>query len=324
MTKTANDFFTLENEVSKLSEVENEVSELKRKCFEFEFDYSKILPTNDLIFKRIFWNKDHPDILICFLNAVLKREDPITSVELISTEFDNQFILDHGIRMDLLGRTNNGELLNIEMQKKNNGDMYKRTLYYWAKLYYSQLPKGEKYGVLNPVIVINILDFNLFKDNRCHRSIVLKDNDTNEEYLDRMLDMHFVELRKRENINNNDALRAWMEFLKSPNSASVNNKKEIIPEIEKAKDVYNEAIADPEEQAKIRAIEKAESDKATEIGFAEAKGIAKGLAEGKKEGLAEGEHKKAIETAKNFLKMGLSIEQVAQGTGLSIDEIKKL
>ena len=47
MTKTTNDFFTLENEVSKL----------KSKCFEFEFDYSKILPTNDLIFKRIlyFW-----------------------------------------------------------------------------------------------------------------------------------------------------------------------------------------------------------------------------------------------------------------------------
>ena len=298
MAKTTNDFFTL--------------------------DYSKILPTNDLIFKRIFWNKDHPDILICFLNAVLKREDPITSVELISTEFDNQFILDHGIRMDLLGRTNNGELLNIEMQKKNNGDMYKRTLYYWAKLYYSQLPKGEKYGVLNPVIVINILDFNLFKDNRCHRNIVLKDNETNEEYLDRMLDMHFVELRKREHINNNDALRAWMEFLKSPNSASVNNKKEIIPEIEKAKDVYNEAIADPEEQAKIRAIEKAESDKATEIGFAEAKGIAKGLAEGKKEGLAEGEHKKAIETAKNMLLSNLSIELVSKCTGLSVEEIKRL
>ena len=290
MTKTTNDFFTL--------------------------DYSKILPTNDLIFKRIFWNKDHPDILICFLNAVLKREDPITSVEIISTEFDNQFILDHGIRMDLLGRTNNGELLNIEMQKKNNGDMYKRTLYYWAKLYYSQLPKGEKYGVLNPVIVINILDFNLFKDNRCHRNIVLKDNETNEEYLDRMLDMHFVELRKREHINNNDALRAWMEFLKSPNSASVNNKKEIIPEIEKAKDVYNEAIADPEEQAKIRAIEKAESDKATEIGFAEAKGIAKGL--------AEGEHKKAIETAKNLLSMGLTFEQISKATGLTVEEIKEL
>lgn len=31
-----------------------------------------------------------------------------------------------------------------------------------------------------------------------------------------------------------------------------------------------------------------------------------------------------IEMAKNFLKMGLSIEQIAEGTGLSIEEIKKI
>ena len=42
------------------------------------------------------------------------------------------------------------------------------------------------------------------------------------------------------------------------------------------------------------------------------------------DGMSQGEHKKAIETAKKFLAMGLSIEQVADGTGLSIDEIEKL
>ena len=36
------------------------------------------------------------------------------------------------------------------------------------------------------------------------------------------------------------------------------------------------------------------------------------------------EHKKAIETAKNFLKMGLSIEQVASGTGLTVEELRVL
>ena len=41
---------------------------------------------------------------------------------------------------------------------------------------------------------------------------------------------------------------------------------------------------------------------------------------GKKEGLQQ----KAIETAKNFLKMGLTIEQVANGTGLSIETITEL
>ena len=42
------------------------------------------------------------------------------------------------------------------------------------------------------------------------------------------------------------------------------------------------------------------------------------------EAKAEGEHKKAIETALKFKKMGLPLEQIAEGTGLTIDEIEKL
>ena len=55
--------------------------------------------------------------------------------------------------------------------------------------------------------------------------------------------------------------------------------------------------------------------------------MAWGLAEfdaeqrGYKEGVSDGEHQAKIETAKKFLTMGISIEQVAQGTGLSIEEV---
>ena len=42
------------------------------------------------------------------------------------------------------------------------------------------------------------------------------------------------------------------------------------------------------------------------------------------EGLLKGAKEKAIETAKNFLKMGLSLEQVSQGTNLSLEEVKQL
>ena len=41
-------------------------------------------------------------------------------------------------------------------------------------------------------------------------------------------------------------------------------------------------------------------------------------------GIQQGEYQKAIETAKKFLTMRLSLEQISQGTGLSIDEIKNL
>ena len=53
-------------------------------------------------------------------------------------------------------------------------------------------------------------------------------------------------------------------------------------------------------------------------------GIAIGEERGISLGITQGEHKKAIETAKKFLSMGLSVEQVADGTGLSIEEIEKL
>jgi hypothetical protein len=45
---------------------------------------------------------------------------------------------------------------------------------------------------------------------------------------------------------------------------------------------------------------------------------------GWKKGREEGEEKKAFEVARNFLKMGLPLDQIAQGTGLSIEEISGL
>ena len=45
---------------------------------------------------------------------------------------------------------------------------------------------------------------------------------------------------------------------------------------------------------------------------------------GLKEGITQGAEQKAIETAKNLLSLGDSIEKVAQVTGLEFDEVKSL
>ena len=49
-----------------------------------------------------------------------------------------------------------------------------------------------------------------------------------------------------------------------------------------------------------------------------------GLREGMEKGLLAGERKKAIETAKNFLKKNISAEIIAECTGLSLEEVKRL
>ena len=46
--------------------------------------------------------------------------------------------------------------------------------------------------------------------------------------------------------------------------------------------------------------------------------------EGRSEGFAEGSYKKAIETAKAFKRLGFDIAKIAEGTGLSKEEIEKL
>ena len=53
-------------------------------------------------------------------------------------------------------------------------------------------------------------------------------------------------------------------------------------------------------------------------------GREEGIEEGREQGRAEGGHKKAIETAQNLTNMGLSDEQIAQATGLPLEQVKNL
>ena len=53
-------------------------------------------------------------------------------------------------------------------------------------------------------------------------------------------------------------------------------------------------------------------------------GFTAGLQTGLQQGLERGAYQKALKTAKNLLSMGLSPEQVAQGTNLPLDVVLEL
>ena len=63
-------------------------------------------------------------------------------------------------------------------------------------------------------------------------------------------------------------------------------------------------------------------DTAKREGIAEGKEI--GMKEGMEKGMEKGMNQKALEIAKNMLAMGLSAEQVAKATQLSLEIIKNL
>ena len=86
----------------------------------------------------------------------------------------------------------------------------------------------------------------------------------------------------------------------------------------KSKEVINMLIAEYDYDVDI-AVQREEE---REIALQE--GIAQGEAKGFSEGISEGSYQKALETAKNLLGLGLSIENIAQATGLSKQEVEAI
>ena len=86
-------------------------------------------PKMDFVFKNIFGNDNNPQILISFLNATLKPKYKITAVEIKNTDMNKAYIDDKFSRLDIKATTSNDEIINIEIQLKNEFNMIKRSLY---------------------------------------------------------------------------------------------------------------------------------------------------------------------------------------------------
>lgn len=192
-------------------------------------------PKMDFIFKKIFGSEENKDILISFLNSTIKGNDEIIEVYLNNTDIEKEFINDKFSRLDIKATTNNNEVINIEIQLKNEYNMTQRTLYYWSKLYESQLKSGTNYAIFNRTICINILNFKYLKHDKFHSAFRLKDMDTNEDLTD-IEEIHFIEIPKlSDNSDEKDMLSAWIEFLKNPDSEKVRKLEDNVQEIRHAK-----------------------------------------------------------------------------------------
>ena len=272
-------------------------------------------PKMDFVFKNIFGSEKHPNILISFLNATLKPKDLITEVEIKNTDLNKGYIEDKFSRLDVKATTSNNEIINIEIQLKNEYNMIKRSLYYWSKLYSEQLNEGEDYSILKRTICINILNFKYLKTRKFHSAYRLKEIYSNEELTD-VAEIHFIEIPKLEDgSDEKDMLVPWIEFLKDPESEKVRNLEMSIEEIRQAKDELIKMSNDDTQRELYEMRAKTLKDKISALNEAERKGIQKGI--------QEGEKKKAIEIAKSLLDV-LDVQTISLKTGLSVDEINKL
>jgi len=275
-------------------------------------------PKSDVVFKILFGNPKHPRLLLHLLNAVVETSSPITHVDIKKTELTPEFLGQRGVRLDILAKTSEGCLINIELQKQDEHNMIHRSMFHWSKLFSGQAVVSERYEDLKRTICINILNFSLFKDKRFWHKHFVTDSETNERLTD-LLELHFLEVPKVRKLPTKSPIMFWLEFINDPNSKKIEHMYETEAVYQEARVAYRRAIADPEVQELIRIRDKAEKD------YFDA--LARRQEKGEKIG-AEREQKKAkaekIESAKKMISKGLSIEDISDFTGLSIEEIKKL
>ncbi|OCL26596.1 hypothetical protein U472_11470 [Orenia metallireducens] len=291
-------------------------------------------PKVDFVFKQIFGSEKHPEILISFLNSVFGSkgtEEEIVSVKIENTDMDKDWEDDKFSRLDIKATANNNTKINIEIQLKNQYNMKRRTLYYWSKLFESQMEEGDPYQKLQKTVTINILNFNYLRENsRYHNTYLLKEKETNEVLTD-LQEIHFIELPKLnadrfksidevESKRDKDNLIPWALFLKNPDSEVIRMLEERIKELKEAAEVLELLSHDKKARELYESRQKAIHDQVTNIIGATEEAREEGI----KLGEEKGRMKEKIQTAKNLLSMGLDIEKVVKATGLNKEEVEKL
>lgn len=271
----------------------------------------KVKPLNDFIFKKVFGEKGNEDILIAFINAVLKRtkKDKIVELEIIDNkQLTKELILDKTGIIDVRAKTSKGENIDIEVQLTDQGNMDKRTLFYWGKMYLENIKQGQDYTSLEKVITINILDFEFLGTESYQSSFHLWEDIEKDYMLTDVVEIHFLELpkfrKKKDKDYRENAIERWLMFLEK--DISETTLKELISldaVIGKAEKKIEYLSSDEETMRIYYERERSLHERANMISSAEKRG--------------------KLEVAKNLLDI-LDNETIALKTGLDIEEIKDL
>ena len=132
-------------------------------------------PKYDFVFKYIFGNEQHKDLLIALLSDVLGvPEEQFDGIEIINSELLKKFQEDKKGILDVRVKTKIGGQIDVEIQILPTEYMAERTLFYWSKMYTSQINPGETYDRLRKCVTINIVDFECTPLKKLYSSNLLK------------------------------------------------------------------------------------------------------------------------------------------------------
>ncbi|HDR7335666.1 TPA: Rpn family recombination-promoting nuclease/putative transposase [Bacillus cereus] len=290
----------------------------------------------------MFGTNGSEDILIAFLNAMLQEslESPIASLQLEDPHLHREHANDKLSILDISATLGTGTKVNVEIQLNNNHDMMKRSLYYWGKLYTSQLQKGMSYSALRKTITINLLNFIMFLDHKEFHTKGTLWNTQQQKLLSDDIEIHIIEIPKlteqwhEEKVNPwKDPFARWLLLLSANEDEHLTKLLEDIamnqdPILQKAIHKWERMSQDSSFRQAYDAREKVLMDEAAKFAHAETegmkrgmeKGLEKGIEQGRKEGVQQGK----IQMIKSMYDLGIPLETIAKASELSVPEVEHI
>ena len=274
-----------------------------------EKETRKLVMKDDIMFKAFFSRAGNEKFLKSFLNAILGEEIKIKKVihdarlEQMARE-EKYGILDLDVELE------DGKIINIEMQMKNNNNMEERTTFYAGKKISEQLEIGYNYKELKKVIIISILNYN-FIDLPEYVTKTIRVADKHREYeINNNVEYYYIELKKfrEQNPDMKEPINQWLAFIDMERGDLLEMAEKENKTIKEAKEYYEVLTGDAELKrlAEIRLMSALEEQSALDTAR------------------NEGAEQNKIEIAKKLLRKGMTIEEIAEITGLSKAAIEKL
>ena len=180
--------------------------------------------------------------------------------------------------------------------------------------YIEGFKRGDYYSNLNKCIAINILNESLSLTDKLHSIYQILEVEKHSQ-LDEVFEVHFFDLTKLD-VKKMTELEEWLLFIRTEDKEVRKKLAEGNPMIAKANDVMDIFYLNEKERAAYQAAWRYESDRVSMLKETEEKALAKGI--------EKGIEKRNIELAKLFRDSGVSLDKIAEATGLSEKEIEKL
>ena len=255
---------------------------------------------------------------------MLLREFLAAVLDLPAEEFEGLTVLDPALTpeairgkkaiVDLRARTKSGKIIHIEVQRRNQRDLWKRFLFYASMMVVEQMESGAKYADINQVISIVLADFVLFDESEAYHHHIYSNDPITGAVLPEGTVFRVLELPKMRK-SDGTPLGNWIEFFNSRTMEQLMSIAQSDPAIKEAAGTVIKLSGSERDRAIASYVEKARMD--MEAWRDE------GLEEGIEIGLAQG-HQKMLATARNMLQDKIDHTVIAKWTGLSPDEINKI